>query len=69
LPPEIHSKVFAPPSALNPSGHSRTPRRNKSELNAKRIHFCTEQGTCLRVINFLQIQLHDTQTKTLAISQ
>ena len=44
LPPEIAAKVFCPPSALNPSGHQRTPRRNKYELNAKRVHYCTEPG-------------------------
>jgi hypothetical protein len=44
LPPEIAAKVFCPPSALNPSGHQRTPRRNKFELNAKRVHYCTEPG-------------------------
>jgi hypothetical protein len=44
LPPEIRVKVFCPPSALNPSGHQRTPRRNKFELSAKRVHHCTEPG-------------------------
>lgn len=46
LPPEIQAKVFRPPSALNPTGHQRTPRRNKLELSAKRVHHCTEPGKC-----------------------
>lgn len=52
LPPDIAAKVFFPPSALNPSGHQRTPRRNKFELNAKRVHHCTEPGKLIRLIDF-----------------
>ncbi|KAI6190280.1 hypothetical protein M3Y97_00100400 [Aphelenchoides bicaudatus] len=44
LPPELRVKVFCPPSAINPSGHQRTPRRNKFELSAKRVHHCSEPG-------------------------
>lgn len=44
LPPEIRAKVFYPASAANPSGHQRTPRRNKFELSTKRVHHCTEPG-------------------------
>lgn len=71
LPPEIHAKVFSPPSAINPGSHQRTPRRNKFELNAKRVHYCTEPGL-LWLINFLQnsIKMHaQSQIKTLAISK
>ncbi|KAI6217859.1 hypothetical protein M3Y99_01747200 [Aphelenchoides fujianensis] len=42
LPPEICTKVFCPPSAMNPVGHQRTPRRNKLELHEKRQHHCPE---------------------------
>ncbi|KAI6213187.1 hypothetical protein M3Y94_00120700 [Aphelenchoides besseyi] len=42
LPLEISNKVFHPPSAINPLGHQRTPRRNKLELGNKRIHHCPE---------------------------
>lgn len=48
LPAEICTKVFCPPSALNPQSHSRTPRRGRNELSSKRVHHCKEPGT-LRV--------------------
>jgi len=44
LPAEICTKVFCPPSALNPQSHSRTPRRGRNELSSKRVHHCKEPG-------------------------
>ncbi|CAD5232193.1 unnamed protein product [Bursaphelenchus xylophilus] len=48
LPPEICAKVFCPPSAVNPNGHHRMPRRNKVELQEKRNHKCNVPG-CTKV--------------------
>uniref|UniRef100_A0A914DSB8 C2H2-type domain-containing protein n=1 Tax=Acrobeloides nanus TaxID=290746 RepID=A0A914DSB8_9BILA len=48
LPPEICEKVFRPPSAVHPNNYTRTPRRNKMELNEKRVHYCMEPG-CKKV--------------------
>ncbi|KAI1723814.1 zinc-finger double domain-containing protein [Ditylenchus destructor] len=44
LPPEICAKVFCPPSAVNPQGHTRTPRRSRMELSHKRVHYCNQPG-------------------------
>ncbi|CAD5222827.1 unnamed protein product [Bursaphelenchus okinawaensis] len=48
LPPDICAKVFCPPSAVNPSGHHRMPRRNKVELQEKRNYKCNVLG-CTKV--------------------
>lgn len=44
LPADVCAKVFYPPSAVNPSGHQRMPRRNKVELQNKRVHHCNQPG-------------------------
>ncbi|PAV79769.1 hypothetical protein WR25_17179 [Diploscapter pachys] len=45
LPPHIESKVYFPPSSLNPQNFLKPhPRRDKKELERRRTHKCNEPG-------------------------
>lgn len=62
LPLSVQTKVFFPPSAVNPpkgaseddgstanKGHS---RRNNPELEKRRVHFCRFPGKCIYLLDF-----------------
>uniref|UniRef100_A0A7E4W2F1 Krueppel-like factor 5 n=1 Tax=Panagrellus redivivus TaxID=6233 RepID=A0A7E4W2F1_PANRE len=44
IPEHIRDKVFNPPSAANPTYHSRNPRKSQTILNTKRTHKCIHPG-------------------------
>uniref|UniRef100_A0A915B4A8 C2H2-type domain-containing protein n=1 Tax=Parascaris univalens TaxID=6257 RepID=A0A915B4A8_PARUN len=48
LPPHIESKVFYPPSALNPRSCTRVGIRNSAKLEKRRVHYCDHPG-CTKV--------------------
>jgi hypothetical protein len=43
-PEELATKVFNPPSAVNPARHRRRARRSRHELDDKRTHVCAIGG-------------------------
>ena len=59
LPPDLQTKVWCPPSSINPNQHQRTPRRHDKELRQKRTHYCTAPGeskasNLVLILRFLQ---------------
>uniref|UniRef100_A0A914WBN5 C2H2-type domain-containing protein n=1 Tax=Plectus sambesii TaxID=2011161 RepID=A0A914WBN5_9BILA len=49
LPPHIETKVFYPPSAVNPRNYGRgSSRRNTPQLEKRRVHYCDSPG-CTKV--------------------
>ncbi|KAK6024932.1 zinc finger, C2H2 type, partial [Ostertagia ostertagi] len=44
LPPHIETKVYYPPSSLNPLHFLQSSKRNRSVLDNRRIHRCSQPG-------------------------
>ncbi|KHJ78441.1 zinc finger, C2H2 type [Oesophagostomum dentatum] len=44
LPPHIESKVYFPPSSLNPLHYYKNAKRDRTALDKRRIHRCEQPG-------------------------
>lgn len=44
LPPHIETKVYYPPSAVNPNAYGKGTRKNNPDLEQRRIHSCNYAG-------------------------